>query len=605
MNFRNSRWFLILVLFQTVLAINCGQNQTFNLVQPNGSNSISVSISPGSATVMTGQMLQLSASVNGSDNKDVSWSIFSSSASAGTIDSNGLYKAPNTGLMIPVKIQAASVANPTKTAEATVWVLAPGTVSTTNNPMVAQYSMTVPDGGSVKVDFGPDTSYGLDTWTRNAPSGGGPVNILVAGMRMSSTYHMQAVVDVPGGLQFQDVDHTFQTGAPPANLIPQVTVTPTASMTPGRGVEMMGLDVLNPPDTKLEAVVTDLQGNLIWYYEYPEEFTTYAFPFPMREPLPNGDILINLAPGGGGTGGPGDLREIDLAGNTIRDMTTAELNTRLTNAGFSLQVKAISHDVLPLANGHIILLVNYNRQYQSVTMVDDAIVDIDQNWNPVWVWDTFDHLDINRQPESWPDWTHANAILYSPDDGDLIFSMRHQNWIIKIDYQDGKGSGDVLWRLGYQGDFTLKGGTSPQDWFFAQHGPQIISPNSSGIFDMVVFDNGNWRRLDDAGDECGTTGQPACHSRVPVFQVDEINKTATITWVDNLSAYSVFGGNSQQLLNGNIEFDICAFSLAPSAARVMEVTPDPTPQTVWQLDIANQNAYRAFRIPSLYPGVQW
>ncbi|HET7216090.1 MAG TPA: aryl-sulfate sulfotransferase, partial [Terriglobia bacterium] len=368
---------------------------------------------------------------------------------------------------------------------------------------------------------------------------------------------------------------------------------------------MMGLDVINPPDTKLEAVVTDLQGNLIWYYQFPEESTTYAFPFPMKEFLPNGDILLNLAPAGGGDGAPGDLREIDLTGNTIRDMTTAELNTRLANAGFSLQVNAVTHDVLPLANGHIILLANHYRPYQGVSVVDDAIVDIDQNWNPVWVWDTFDHLDINRRPENWPDWTHSNAILYSPDDGDLILSMRHQNWIIKIDYQDGKGSGNVLWRLGYQGDFTLQGGTSPQDWFFAQHAPKIISPNSSGIFDMAVFDNGNWRRLDDAGDECFAPGEPPCHSRVPIFRIDEINKTATITWVDNLSAYSVFGGYTQQLLNGDIEFDLCAFTLGPSSARLMEVTPDPTPLTVWQLDIANQNAYRAFRIPSLYPGVQW
>jgi len=30
-----------------------------------------------------------------------------------------------------------------------------------------------------------------------------------------------------------------------------------------------------------------------------------------------------------------------------------------------------------------------------------------------------------------------------------------------------------------------------------------------------------------------------------------------------------------------------------------------TPVTVWQMDIAGQWAYRAYRIPSLYPGVQW
>jgi len=601
--FRSIISFTILVLIEATLAFNCGQQPPAST--SSNQNSISISISPSTSAVATGQTLQFSAQVTGVSQSDVRWGILNPSTTKGTIGSSGLYTAPGTALMTAVTIEAGIVGHPNKTAMATVWVLAPGTVSTTNNPMVAEYLMTAPDGGNVKIEFGPDTSYSLDTWTRPAPSGGGPVNILVAGMRASSTYHMRAVVDLPGGAQFQDEDHTFQTQAPPSNLIPQITVTPTSGATPSSGVEMLGLDVLNPPDTKLEAVVTDLSGNLIWYYEFPEEWTTGAFPFPMRKPLPNGDILINVTPGTGGTGGPGDLREIDLAGNTIRDMSTAELNTRLANAGSSLQVRAISHDILPLPNGHIILIVNYPRNYKGTTISDDALVDLDQNWNPVWTWDTFDHLDINRRPEGWPDWTHANAVLYSPDDGNLILSLRHQNWIIKIDYEDGKGSGDILWRLGYQGDFTLQGGTSPQDWFFAQHAPKIISPNSSGIFTMGVFDNGNWRREDAAGDKCGTTGQPACHSRVPIFQIDEATKTAKIIWVDNLPVYSVFGGYVQQLLNGDIEFDICADTLNPSSALLMEVTQEPTPQTVWQLDVAGQDAYRAFRIPSLYPNVQW
>ena len=35
----------------------------------------------------------------------------------------------------------------------------------------------------------------------------------------------------------------------------------------------------------------------------------------------------------------------------------------------------------------------------------------------------------NGQLMGFPDWTHTNAVLYSPDDGNLIVSMRHQNWI--------------------------------------------------------------------------------------------------------------------------------------------------------------------------------
>jgi arylsulfate sulfotransferase len=595
--------FLCLMLIQAVFAFNCGQSSPSTSTSSSNLNSISVAISPGKSAVPTGGTAQLTASVSGTTQTGVNWSIISPSTNGGSIDSTGLYKAPAAALPSPVTIEAQSVATPSKSATAAVWVLAPGTVSTTDNPMVADYSITTPGNANVKIEFGPDTSYGLDTWTRHAPSGGGSVNILVAGMRAFSSYHLRAIVDLPNGAQFLDADHTFQTQGPSANLIPQIAVTNPNGLTPGGGVEMLGLDVLNPPDTKLEAVVTDLQGNLIWYYEFPEEWTTYAFPFPMRKPLPNGDILINVAPGTGGTGGPGDLREIDLAGNTIRDLTTAELNSRLSNAGFGLQLTAISHDILPLPNGHLILLVNYPRNVSGTNIVDDALVDLDENWMPVWFWDTYGHLDINRRPENWPDWTHANAVLYSPDDGDLILSMRHQNWIIKIDYQDGKSSGDVLWRLGYQGDFTLQGGTSPQDWFYAQHAPSITSPNSAGIFTMAVFDNGNYRRLDATGNECGTPGEPVCYSRVPIFQIDEQAKTAKIIWVDSLTEFSIFGGYVQQLLNGNVEFDICAHDSVN--ARLMEVTPDSSPQPVWQLDLTGQNAYRAFRIPSLYPGVQW
>ncbi len=40
------------------------------------------------------------------------------------------------------------------------------------------------------------------------------------------------------------------------------------------------------------------------------------------------------------------------------------------------------------------------------------------------------------------------------DDGNLIISIRHQNWLVKIDYNNGAGAGDILWHLGYQGDFA-------------------------------------------------------------------------------------------------------------------------------------------------------
>ncbi|HET7100341.1 MAG TPA: aryl-sulfate sulfotransferase [Terriglobia bacterium] len=612
MKFASARWVLMLGLFQAILSFNCGQGQTPNLVQHNDSNTVSVSVSPDTTTVATGQTLQLTANVAGTTNKDVTWTIFSSSANAGTIDPSGLYKAPGTALLKAVRIQAASVANPTKTAEATVWVLAPGTVSNTNNPLVAQYSMTVPDGGSVKIDFGPDASYGLDTWTQNAPTAGGPVDILVAGMRASSTYHMQAVVDLPGGLQFQDADHTFQTGALPANRIPAISVTQPGSLAPNSGVEL--LDLLNYQTTgnPVQAVVTDLQGNVIWYYDVDPDGSTGALPFPIKL-LPNGHFLINATPAGsGGTGGPGVLLEVDLAGNIIRSVTSGELTSRLTTAGFNLDIHAMHHDFLLLPNGHLIILVDHTKDFTDLpgypgttSVLGDALIELDQNWQPVWVWDTFDHLDVNRHPLAFPDWTHSNALIYSPDDGDLLLSMRDQSWVIKIDYQDGKGSGDILWRLGYQGDFTLTSGGAPAAWHYGQHDIQFTSPNSSGIFNLSMFDNGWIRVMDDNGDLCGNSGQPACYSRAVIFQVDEPTRTASVIWQDTNLPYSLALGAARLQANGNVEFDEGFLPDSPWKAVAQEVTQEANPQLVWQLTVDHQPGYRIFRIPSLYPGVQW
>jgi arylsulfate sulfotransferase len=183
--------------------------------------------------------------------------------------------------------------------------------------------------------------------------------------------------------------------------------------------------------------------------------------------------------------------------------------------------------------------------------------------------------------------------------------MRHQNWIIKLDYQDGRGSGNILWKLGSGGDFELKGGIDPNDWFYAQHAPVITSPNSSGVFEMLLFGNGNDRIVDGSGDLCGGTGQPACYSKVPILQVDENARTAQIVWQDTLPSFSFFGGYAQEFSNNNIEFDESASSSTPPSASIFEVTQDPSPQLVLQMDVVGQYAYRAFRIPSLYPGVQW
>ncbi len=211
-----------------------------------------------------------------------------------------------------------------------------------------------------------------------------------------------------------------------------------------------------------------------------------------------------------------------------------------------------------LPNGHLILIADTQRVISGTTVTGDVIIDLDTNHKPVWLWNEFDHLSTSRQPMGYPDWTHTNAVLYSADDGNLIVSIRHQNWLVKFNYNNGAGDGTILWHLGYQGDFTLINGSDPVDWFYAQHGPSFVTTNTTGKFTLAIFDNGN-DRFSATGLACGGSGQPPCtYSTVPVLQLDETAKTATLAFHPTTPTYSIFGGNSEVLKNGNLEYDNCA-----------------------------------------------
>lgn len=464
-------------------------------------------------------------------------------------------------------------------------------VAATGNALVAQYYITPLQANvTAWVEFGTDTTYGRQTPV--TPPTTGPqqrLSVLVAGMKQNTTYHMRAHLQGSDGETWVGPDEIFKTGAIPssAGTPPGIAVTrPVPGLEPASGVEVFN-GVGGP--TSLLAFVTDLDGNIIWYYNPGNE----AAITPMRL-LPNGHFIL----------GVGDLREIDLAGNIVRSVTTTQVNQSLQANGYAFQISIFHHDVIVLPNGHWIALGNYTvpytnlRGFSGVTEVlGDALIDIDPSGNVAWAWSAFDHLDVNRHPIFFPDWTHSNAIIYTSD-GNLLLSMRHQDWILKIDYANGTGAGDILWRLGYEGDFTIADGNN-SDWFFAQHYPNVESSNGS-VMTMSIMDNGDYRVNPD-----GSTCQTNCYSRGTIFQVDEATHLATLMWEDSPGIFSAWGGSIGTLDNGDVEFDLCDLIIptATAASQVMEVTQTANPQTVWQLNLTGANAYRAYRIPSLYPGV--
>lgn len=499
--------------------------------------------------------------------------------------------------------------------------LAAGKVTATHNPQVALYTLTLPFPGSMTVNFGATTAYGLTTWAQSTDTAGGTVSILVAGMKATTAYHMQAAVTFSNGMTTTDVDHTFTTKSIPANMAITLSTTTTAGMTPQPGIEMLN-SIGNPSGVEM----TDLAGNVLWTYATPVSNIDLIDGVKM---LPDGNLLMTIGVNSAvplqGTiplNSVIEMREVNWAGDTVREVSLNDINAELTTAGCAecnVVLDTLHHDVEPLPNGHWLLLSNTlkalsptstppltNAPAQSV--LGDVIVDLDQNLHPVWVWNEFNHLDPNRHPYLFPDWTHTNAIVYSPDDGNILISIRHQNWVIKINYANGSGNGSILWHLGEGGDFTLAGGSDPQDWQYAQHAPSFTSANTTGVFSLVLMDNGD-DRIFPSSVTCNNAGAiPCTYTTIPVFQIDETAKTATLMFHQKLpySLYSNFGGNAEQLANGNIEYDLCGIG-APfgGGSAVYEVTQEATPQTVWTMRMTGGNLYRAMRLPSFYPGVQW
>jgi arylsulfate sulfotransferase len=616
MSLAQTRFLLLICLFSVTHILSGCTTAKLASTSPSTSPSASpATLSPSSALLLPGQTLQFTATGDAVSLANPTWmvnGVAGGSPTTGTISSSGLYTAPTSPSSATIQVSEANVSQGLTSSPVTITLFSTknpfaGTVAKSKHPQVALYIFPAPEGASVQVQFGTSKNYGLTTWTQKAPLGGGAVAILVAGMRANTTYHMQAVMQLPGGQLVLDSDHTFTTGDLPAAMVPSMTIQqPLGPAAVAPGVELLSL--FTQPQNQLVALAVDMNGNVIWYYQLNQG----EVPFPIKL-LPNGHMLVVVVRGLTQVEGFSDeIREIDLAGNVVYRLSQADLEAGLgaTDASFHFLAN-LHHDILKLPNGHLMILANYTKTVTDQPGFSDVIGDVIVDWDPqaqapVWTWSTFDHIPLTHDPFGPTDWTHANALVYSPDDGNLILSMRNQNWIVKINYQDGAGDGKILWHLGPDGDFALPPGQAPIEWNYGQHYPTVLSPNSAGIFRLMFFNNGNNRLLDAANDVCGTAGFAACYSSVPTFELNESAGTAQVVSEDNLSpAFSMCCGNALQLANGDLEYDVAFDVDTPNQSYIQEVIPGQPPQLVWQLNVANQLAYRGFRMPSLYPGVEW
>lgn len=414
-------------------------------------------------------------------------------------------------------------------------------ISQTPHPRVFLYSAPPCfPGNRMRVQF-EDPDGSAQTTPYQQCERGLSMNFYLAGLRASATYMVHHTID-SGVALWDGPDLTFTT-PPDSPQVPASTVLRAPA--PVDGI-LLHSCFLGP------SYATDPAGHVVWYY--PAQYALLTRPVDGGRFLA---IVANEQEAGYGQ----NLREFDLAGNTLRETNTARLNEQLSAMG-KRNITILHHDAFEFSNGDVAVLGTTETLLSgvqgsgTVDVLGDMILVLDENLQVIWTWDAFDHLDPHRLAtlnETCPglgcppltrashanDWLHGNALLPTPD-GNLLYSTRHQDWIVKIDYRNGQGTGDIIWRLGKGGDFQIVS-NDPSPWFSHQHGPGF-SPIDSTL--LAVFDDSNLRY----------SANNTAHSRGQVFRLDEPDHIASLLINIDLGGFSFALGKAQALRNGGYHY---------------------------------------------------
>jgi arylsulfate sulfotransferase len=504
-------------------------------------------------------------------------------------------------------------------------------VTSTANPLVALFSaQTCIPGNFIRVRFN-HTGSTVSQTTNSIPcSSTNSANFYIAGMYPNSQYQMHhETMTATGTILHVGSTFTFNTGSLPTNLLFPTNTVPTPPVPPGSTtapILLHGyLPVAGPPYVVQSA--TDLAGNVLWYYPHPVgQMTRTEVGGKMFVLISHQTNLYNNV-----------LQEIDLAGNITLQTNVHRINEQLAAMTDPFTgkprrpVNQFDHEIRRLSNGYIavkaseeMLVTNAaqcgttNGNPNTCDVLGAQVLILGPSLQIKWAWDAFDFLDISRpanlgeichQTDSGcpviflasqaNDWLHMNAIQLT-EDGSLLLSIRNQDWIVKVNYAGGFGDGSVLWRMGYQGDFTINNPPTPPAgsacttpaqlqeyaWFSHQHDANF---QYGGQSVLTLFDNGNLRIT-----ECDKGGS----SRGYVLNVDESTFTVTPLLVQGLAGYAVGFGTAEVIPGtSNYHFDNGWVNPGP-ISKSLEITP--LGSTDFEMDSQDVTTYRSYRMQDLY-----
>jgi hypothetical protein len=474
-------------------------------------------------------------------------------------------------------------------------------VTPTSNPLIALFTAPpCPEGSQFRVAFAAEGEESINRTPAQPCRGSGSSNVYVAGMRAETAYRLYDEVMADGGVK-AGAALPFHTGILDGHFTPVSIAVPRTDGSPVSHPVLIHSAVSRSGN--IRPLATDLEGRVIWYLR-SEGIVTRVIPGGRFLVLADGANSVNEARK------EQVLSELDLAGNIIRETNIDAVAEQLASRGIHSDcrkggkecVSGFHHEAIRLPNGHTLAIAGIERMIppgsqKAVDVLGDLVIDLDEDFQVAGIWNAFDHLDLKRKSLSGEKCKtggggcpailladeadsplHSNSLNYIPSSGDLLISIPEQDWVVKVDWKDGKGSGKIVWRLGKDGDFKLESAAA-NSWFSYAHD---VGYEPAGSDILTIMDN-NQR-------------DPKAGSRAQAWKINEEKRVATLLYNADLGVHVNCCGSMQVLKGGG--YSTVAGWVPTQYGRTVETDKDG--KVVFAMDVEDVIVYRSFRVDDMY-----
>jgi hypothetical protein len=250
-------------LFRVVVSNSAGSTTSNSAtLSVSGATGAAVQVSPNSATVSVGSTQQFAATVTGAANMAVTWTVSGtgcSGAACGTISGGGLYTAPaSVPSPATLNVTVTSVADPTKSASASITLVATAAVLLSINPTSASVPTASTDSFTASVTGTTNTAV---AWSLSGAGCSGASCGSLATSSMTAVYTAPSVAPSPASVTVAatSMAEPSKIASASVTIVPVVvvTVTPASTSVVIGATQQLNASVVGTSNT---AVTWSVQG---------------------------------------------------------------------------------------------------------------------------------------------------------------------------------------------------------------------------------------------------------------------------------------------------------------------------------------------------------